>query len=366
MPTSAQGYLVLADISGFTAYLAGTELDHAHEILSDLLETIISTLAPALVLAKLEGDAVFAYSPAGQTPSGQAVLELLERTYLAFRDKQTSMHRLTTCTCAACRGIPALDLKFMAHYGSYGMQNVAGSIEIIGSDVNLVHRLLKNHVVEATGWRAYGLFTAAALQQTGVQPTDWHVAPETYEHLGEVQTHSYDLHARHKALVEARRVQVTPAEAWVVGEAVCDLPPHELWDWFDNPLKRVKYTFSPGLRFDIVDRPNGRRGVGARNHCVHGKEVAMVETVLDWRPFDYFTVEQNVGPFGVMLLTTFFEPVDAQHTRVKMCANGRMPVPAFLNRLAFTLVYSYLFPMPKMPGNIARAIVADKAQAGNA
>ena len=39
--TMQHGYLVLADISGYTAYLAGVELDHAHEILSDLLETIV-------------------------------------------------------------------------------------------------------------------------------------------------------------------------------------------------------------------------------------------------------------------------------------------------------------------------------------
>ncbi len=37
--TTQYGYLVLADISGYTSYLAGVELDHAHEILTDLLET---------------------------------------------------------------------------------------------------------------------------------------------------------------------------------------------------------------------------------------------------------------------------------------------------------------------------------------
>lgn len=42
MPTLTQhGYLVLADISGDTAYLAGVELDHAHEILTHLLTAIV-------------------------------------------------------------------------------------------------------------------------------------------------------------------------------------------------------------------------------------------------------------------------------------------------------------------------------------
>jgi hypothetical protein len=59
MPTST-GYLVLADISGYTHYLAGVELDHAHEVLTELLETIVGSFRALLTISKLEGDAVFA------------------------------------------------------------------------------------------------------------------------------------------------------------------------------------------------------------------------------------------------------------------------------------------------------------------
>ncbi len=51
------GYLVLADISGYTSYLAGVEFDHAHEILTDLLDTIVRSFKSLLTIAKLEGDA---------------------------------------------------------------------------------------------------------------------------------------------------------------------------------------------------------------------------------------------------------------------------------------------------------------------
>ena len=34
------GYLLLADISGYTSFLTQTELDHSQEILTDLLETV--------------------------------------------------------------------------------------------------------------------------------------------------------------------------------------------------------------------------------------------------------------------------------------------------------------------------------------
>ena len=54
--------LVLADISGYTSYLAGVELDYAQDILADLTDAVIRALRPTFRLAKLEGDAAFATS----------------------------------------------------------------------------------------------------------------------------------------------------------------------------------------------------------------------------------------------------------------------------------------------------------------
>jgi hypothetical protein len=56
-----RGYLVLADITGYTSYLAGTELEHAQDVLAELLELIVQRFQTTLEIAKLEGDAVFAY-----------------------------------------------------------------------------------------------------------------------------------------------------------------------------------------------------------------------------------------------------------------------------------------------------------------
>ena len=33
----------------------------------------------------------------------------------------------------------------------------------------------------------------------------------------------------------------------------------------------------------------GRRGIGTVNHCMHGAH-AIIEEVIDWRPFDYLTL----------------------------------------------------------------------------
>src|SRR5215211_4864962 len=158
MSTTQQGFFLIADISGYTSYIAATELEHAQDILSELLELIVSRFQVSMKIHKLEGDAVFAYTPASTFQRGEALFELIESTYVAFRSRREAARRRTTCTCNACRNIPNLDLKFIAHYGDYFVQDVMGTKELVGSDVNLVHRLLKNHVHESTGWSAYALF----------------------------------------------------------------------------------------------------------------------------------------------------------------------------------------------------------------
>ena len=149
------GYLVLADISGYTSYFAQVELEHAQEFLTDLLATIVDQFKQALTISKLEGDAVFANLNESNLPNGERLLELIEGTYFAFRRRHDMYERQTTCTCRACANIPSLDLKLFVHHGDYIVKNISGIRELVGSDINLIHRLTKNHIIEKTGWRAY-------------------------------------------------------------------------------------------------------------------------------------------------------------------------------------------------------------------
>src|SRR5947207_14613679 len=52
---------LIADISGYTGYLADVELDHAQDILADLIGAVVTALRPNFRLAKLEGDAAFTF-----------------------------------------------------------------------------------------------------------------------------------------------------------------------------------------------------------------------------------------------------------------------------------------------------------------
>lgn len=192
------GYLVLADISGYTSFVAQTEIEHAEKAISILLESVIERLDDMLTIVKLEGDAVFAYVPDEKMPDCAAMLELVDDTYRIFRDSSAALHAQATCPCKACRAIPTLDLKFLVHHGEYVLQQVAGIKDLLGNDVTLLHRLAKNSVTESTGWNGYTLFTGNCLERMQADKKPFIQQAEKYEHLGEVSTYVMDMHVRYE------------------------------------------------------------------------------------------------------------------------------------------------------------------------
>ena len=194
------GYLILADISGYTSFVAQTEIEHADLALSYLLETIVEQISGLLTVGQLEGDAVFAYIEESRLAEAQSLLELIDRTYLAFREKALALYSQATCPCRACRALPTLDLKFMLHHGEFLMQTVAGVSHLLGTDVNLIHRLAKNHVSESTGWKGYALFTDQVLEHLRADKSSFLQQTESYEHLGDVRTYVRDMHVRYENL----------------------------------------------------------------------------------------------------------------------------------------------------------------------
>ena len=352
--TTEHGYFVLADISGFTAYLAGAELDHAHDILADLLETVVVKLRLALTIAKLEGDAVFAYAPEANLARGETLLELVETTYAAFRDRREAVRRGTTCQCHACLTIPTLDLKFIVHYGAYIIQQVAGISELVGSDVNLAHRLLKNHVADITGWHAYALFSEPCLTQMNIRPADLREQVETYEHLEPTKTYSFNLQVGYQAMLESRRAFIAPEQADLVIVQDLPAPATVVWDWINNPQKRVQWDELDQVV--PVSRPGGRTTAGARNHCLHGKDVA-VEDVLDWRPFDYFTVRIVKRGIAVSRTCTF-QPLPDGGTRLSTNFVVVTPWPHWLTR-PIAKAFLNIIGMPRTRALMARLIVEE-------
>jgi uncharacterized protein YndB with AHSA1/START domain len=63
-------------------------------------------------------------------------------------------------------------------------------------------------------------------------------------------------------------------------------PRPKVWEYFTQPGQRPKWRAADEVRESSA---GGRRGIGTTNHCMHGPH-AIIEEVLDWRPFDYLTL----------------------------------------------------------------------------
>jgi hypothetical protein len=280
--------LAIADVSGYTGYLAGVELDHAQDIIADLISTIVEAMAP-FQLAKLEGDAAFAYL-AGDSVDGSVLQDAIEGTYVAFRSRLRSIQQASSCECNACVRIPTLDLKFVVHFGSIARQQMLGNEELVGADVILVHRLLKNSIVDDLGIQAYALYTNAVVSAAGMDPQAQGLAAhqESTDVAGKVDGWVTDLGAHWQD--ELARPWRRISDEALLGENEWEVPTPVAvtWEWLTSPTKRQRWDTTI-TRFDEQPQ-DGRRGVGTTNHCLHG-ENAIREDILEWRPPRYWLMQ---------------------------------------------------------------------------
>lgn len=318
-----RGSLIIADIGGYTSYLTSVELEHSHDILADLVDTVVGNLSAVFRLAKLEGDAVFCYDFEA-SPNGQSVLAAIEGTYFAFRRRLRDIAHLTTCTCNACSKIPSLDLKFVAHHGEFIVHEVAGHAELLGPDVITVHRLLKNTIVETIGSRAYAFLTEASIDSCTLDPQLLGLTrhSELYDDVGEIVGYLLDLGARWAAEQERASIHIGPDVADLSLEIDVGTPPPALWDLVSSPQRA--YEWFIGLESMTEDNPTGMRGVGTVNHCVHGG-MAVDQEIIDWKPFHYWT-QRSTTPLGSLLVTTQFDPTDGG-TRLGYHMKFETPIP---------------------------------------
>ena len=187
--------LMIADISGYTRFMTANKTSsvHGQVIISQLMKAILKEARLPLKISKLEGDAVFFYlEKEGNEKLMRATMEGLttriDRMIALFHSKIRELVVSNLCPCDACQNIEQLRLKVVIHFGQALFYKLDRFMELSGSDVILVHRLLKNSVPHDE----YVLMTEPALIQVtipkGVEMTQ---GSEQYEGFDKVITHLY-------------------------------------------------------------------------------------------------------------------------------------------------------------------------------
>ena len=147
--SSGRGLLLIADIGGYTEYMRTHRMSLAHAEVNTgrLLEKVIDA-APGLELIEIEGDAAFLYRQLDAEGPEELVAEV-ERLacamHAAFHQEREYVAR-NLCPCKGCKEAANLTLKFVAHVGDVATQTIRQRLKLVGIDVILVHRMLKNPV----------------------------------------------------------------------------------------------------------------------------------------------------------------------------------------------------------------------------
>ena len=137
-------------------------------------------------IKEIEGDAIFALSSEkSKQKLFKTTLKQIEKYADTFYDvKDALIKSPPVCKCEFCSHVDLMSIKFIVHYGEYTLDKIGPIKSVVGKDVVLAHRLLKNSVKS----KSYVLMTEDALKldknyQEGMK--DAHI--ENVEYFGEVR-----------------------------------------------------------------------------------------------------------------------------------------------------------------------------------
>ncbi len=271
---AATGTFVLADIGGYTSFLSGVGITHAREITEHLLNRLIKTNRKHWKVGNIMGDCVFFYTQSPEPP--RQTFDNVRTLYHTFQDAKADVVSGSTCRCGACDRTHELSLKFVVHEGEYDMQNIGGRRELIGHDIVLATRLLKNSVpVEE-----YVLTTPAASAVTDAADLPAAAATDDLEAIGPFEYSYIDLTPIREAHARAREFYITPGESAVSVLEDIEAPAEVLWQALMDLDKRAIWQTT----IKEMNHIEGEEGkVGEVHQCLHddGTEIVHLTIAID-------------------------------------------------------------------------------------
>ena len=188
--------LCIPDISGFTKFMGKADFELSSKVIPSLLNKIIYSNEIGLKISEIEGDAVLFYRN-GELPSFEKLIEQCRFFYSEFYKQLNELREKYNDNVDAKKIPQILGLKIILHHGmEVAAVPVGNHIKLMGEDVIVVHRLLKNNIDSDE----YILISKKLLDIYGaenvVRNFEWGHMKEDHirvEHLGEMHFGYYDL-----------------------------------------------------------------------------------------------------------------------------------------------------------------------------
>ena len=269
---ATEGTFVLADIGGYTKFLTGVGITHAKEITEHLLNRLIKSADRNWKVANVMGDCVFFYAdrpePPDQTYARVCTL------YETFQDAQLDIAAGSTCRCGACDRTEDLSLKFVVHAGEYDVQNIGGRKELIGPDIIVAMRLLKNSVPV----REYVIATPSAAGVALASSVPARPGRDELESIGPMEYTYVDLGPVREDYQRSKATHV-PIDCDLRLTAEIDAPASVVWDALHRLERRAIWQVTISKMEHIQ---GDRDAVGEVHSCVHGgTKIVHATTAID-------------------------------------------------------------------------------------
>ncbi len=264
------GTFVLADIGGYTTFLSDVGIEHAKEITSHLFNGMVK-VDKRWKVGNVEGDCLFLYTSFREPPDN--TFRQVRKLYEDFREGVAEIASGSTCRCGACDRSGDLVLKFVVHAGEFDTHQVAGRTELIGPDVVIAHRLLKNSVPV----REYAILTTPltdVAQASGLPATP---ARDDYGDVGAVDYVYVDLQPVREAFEKRREVYLTEETADVCVVIDIEAPPELVWRVFAD-AEKAKLWAPTLVEAEPISGEHGK--VGGVHTCLHGGGIKMIHLVV--------------------------------------------------------------------------------------
>jgi hypothetical protein len=137
--------ICIPDITGFTRFMVENEIEFSKQIIPPLLRDIVSSNTLNFEVGEIEGDAVVFYR-FGTLPTLKELVDQCKSFYFNFNEQLKSLMDKYADNFQKNVSSDRLSLKIIIHAAEMASLPIAGKTKLIGEDVVLIHKLLKNSV----------------------------------------------------------------------------------------------------------------------------------------------------------------------------------------------------------------------------